>query len=316
MAENNNIINMRVASRRDLTSLVTEFVLQPVDGQPLVSFTAGSHITIKTPRGAMRRYSLVRLDEAANQYVIAVKKEPYSRGGSASMHEMALEDFVLETEPPENDFPLKQAPEYLLIAGGIGITPIYSMARELAAQSKKFNIIYCARASEDAAYLEELQAEFGGSITAHFDGGDMANAYDFWDHFAEMKNMHVYCCGPAPLMEEIKSISGHWMEGRVNFEDFHAVEAVREDDAAFDVHLSRSGKTVQVASDQTILEALRANGVEARSSCESGTCGSCKCGLLEGVADHRDMVLMEDEQSSKIMICVSRAKEGSLTLDI
>jgi phthalate 4,5-dioxygenase reductase subunit len=317
MADEKTFIRTRVARKRALTPQIAEFTLEPVDAGVLPAFTAGAHITVRTPAGPMRRYSLTSADdERPSCYVIAVKREPESRGGSVSMHDDVTEGMELEIEAPENDFPLKSAPKYLLIAGGIGVTPIFAMARKLAAEDKSFNIIYCTRGPEETAYRDEMQAAFGSRLKLHHDGGDPAKAYDFWDHFAEIANMHVYCCGPKPLIEEIKSISGHWPEGRVNFEDFKPVEVVRPEDVAFEVELARSDKTLTVPADRSILEAIRDSGVKTVSSCESGTCGTCKCGLIAGEADHRDMVLMDDEKDRYIMICVSRAKEGKLVLDI
>lgn len=317
MTDETASIEMKVAQRRELTPYITEFTLETQDGQVLPSYEPGAHITVKTPSGAMRRYSLVRDGrDGPRQYVIAVKKEQQSRGGSSSMHEQALVGTTLAIEPPENSFPLKKAAKYLLIAGGIGVTPIYAMAATLAAEERDFEIIYCTRSAEDAAYLDELREAFGRRLRVHHDNGDPGSAYDFWDHFVEIKNMHVYCCGPKPLMDAIQAISGHWPEGRVNFEDFKPVDVVRVDDQPFDVELARTGKTITVPADKSILEAVRDSGVKTTSSCESGTCGSCKCRLISGEADHRDMVLMEEEKSDFIMICVSRAVSGGLVLDL
>ncbi|SFQ00355.1 PDR/VanB family oxidoreductase [Tranquillimonas alkanivorans] len=307
---------MRVEKRRALTEHICEFTLRPAEGVDLPSFEPGAHLTIETPSGAMRRYSLVNDGTDPEVYVIAVKREIESRGGSASMHDEAVEGTELRVSPPENTFPLQEANEYLLIAGGIGITPIYAMAQHLERQGKPFQVIYCTRSKEDTAYLEDLSEAFGDRLTVHHDNGDLDEVYDFWDHFEEPRNMHVYCCGPKPLMEEIEAISGHWPEGRVNFEDFKPVDVVREDDTAFDVILQKSGKTVTVPEDRSILEALRDAGFATVSSCESGTCGTCKTRLISGSVDHRDMVLMDEEKEDRIMICVSRAKEGNLVLDL
>jgi len=307
---------MRVARKRKLTEQIAEFALVPVGDVTLPSFTPGAHVTVQTPSGAMRRYSLVGGTDDPSQYIIAVKREAESRGGSASMHERVEEGTELEVEPPENDFALTDASEYLLIAGGIGVTPIYSMARELDRQNKRFNIIYCTRSADETAYLDEMTEEFGDRLLIHHDDGDPDKVYDFWDHFAEPQKTHVFCCGPQPLMEEIKAISGHWPEGRVHFEDFKPVEVVRADDVAFEVTLSKSGETVSVPADRSILEALRDSGHKTVSSCESGTCGTCKTRLIEGDPDHRDMVLMDHEKGDHIMICVSRSKSGNLVLDL
>lgn len=316
MPEQSESIRMRVDARRLLTPSIMEFALVPAGEAELPSYGPGAHVTVKTPSGAMRRYSLVGPGEGPDRYIIAVKREPESRGGSQSMHEQAVEGTELDVEPPENDFPLKSAPKYLLIAGGIGVTPIYAMAQSLAAADKEFRIIYCARTPEEAAYLDDMREAFGERLHLHHDEGDPERVYDFWDHFEEPQNMHVYCCGPKPLMEEIEAVSGHWPEGRVNFEDFKPVEVIRPDDQAFDVELARSGKTVAVPADRSILEAIRDSGVRTVSSCESGTCGTCKTRLIAGDVDHRDMVLMDEERDDHIMICVSRAKSGGLVLDM
>ncbi len=308
-------LSMRIDSRRELTAEISEFRLRPVSGESLPSFTPGAHVTVRTPCDAMRRYSLVNDGTEPDEYVIAVKREPESRGGSRSMHEDAQEGSTLEVVPPDNSFPLVEASRYLLIAGGIGITPILSMARHLSATGKPFRLIYCTRSEADTAYLEDVRA-LGPNARIHHDGGDPDALYDFWDHFAEPGPEHVYCCGPGPLMEEIKAISGHWPEGRIHFEDFKPVEVVRSDDVSFNVTIRNSGQTVEVPADRSILEALRESGVQTVSSCESGTCGTCRCRLIAGEPDHRDMVLMQEEQRDNIMICVSRAKEGDLVIEL
>lgn len=309
-------IEMRVAARRELTSDIAEFTLEPVAAGSLPPFTPGAHVTVKTPSGAMRRYSLMGDGESPETYRIAVKREPDSRGGSASMHDQATEGATLLVEPPENDFELVDAPEYLLIAGGIGITPIYAMAEALDRQGKPFRLIYLTRSAGETAYADELRAAFGDRLTLHHDEGREENFYDFWDDFETPTRAHVYCCGPAPLMEEVEAVSGHWPEGAIHFEDFKPVEVVRADDQPFEVELARSGRTITVPGDRSILEALRDAGIETVSSCESGTCGTCRTGLVEGDVDHRDMVLTEDERAQNIMICVSRAREGRLVLDL
>tara|TARA_R110002012_G_scaffold85709_4_gene213616 strand:- start:480 stop:1424 length:945 start_codon:yes stop_codon:yes gene_type:complete len=305
---------IEVIARKDLTPEICEFTLALRDGGELPAFTPGAHITVETPNGAMRRYSLLNDGDAPAEYVIAIKREPNSRGGSSSMHEEAPVGSVLQIEPPGNEFELVEASRYLLIAGGIGVTPILSMARKLTAKGKPFKLIYCTRSAEETAYLEDCKA-FPGAIV-HHDEGDLDRFYDFWDHFEEPRPEHVYCCGPAPLMEEIKAISGHWPEGRVHFEDFNAVAVVREDDVPFKVTIAGNGHMIEVPADRSILEALRDAGEQTVSSCESGTCGTCKCRLIEGEADHRDLVLMDEEKSDYIMICVSRAKAGDLVIDL
>ena len=165
-------INMKVVRKRALTGQISEFTMEPIDGGTLPAFTPGAHVTVQTPSGAMRRYSLVGSGEAPSSYTIAVKREPESRGGSASMHDNVEEGTELVVEEPENDFELSEANEYLLIAGGIGVTPIYSMAQELERQNKRFNIIYVTRSAGDTAYLDEMTEAFGDRILIHHDDGD------------------------------------------------------------------------------------------------------------------------------------------------
>ena len=305
---------LHVTSCKMLATDICEFTLALPDGGSLPSFTPGAHITVETPSGAMRRYSLLNEGTEPAVYVIAVKRDTASRGGSSSMHNALKEGDTIKVDPPENDFELVAASKYLLIAGGIGITPILSMARHLGQEGRSFKLIYCTRTAEETAYLEEIMAIPGATV--HHDNGDLDDYYDFWDHFEEPGTEHVYCCGPAPLMEEIKAISGHWTEGRIHFEDFAGVDVVRPDDTPFTVELKSTGRAIEVPADRSILEALREAGEPTVSSCESGTCGTCKCRLVAGEADHRDLVLMDEEKDDHIMICVSRAKSEKLVVDL
>lgn len=315
MSEVLSMRTLAVAERRPLTAEIAEFTLRDPSGGSLPPFEPGAHVTVKTPSGAMRRYSLVNDGSAPESYVIAVKREPESRGGSASMHEGLNAGDSIEVSEPENDFALVEAPKYLLIAGGIGVTPIYAMAHALAARGKPFRVVYCTRSADQTAYLDEMKA-LGAQVTIHHDEGRPDGFYDFWDDLEKPGPEHVYCCGPAPLMEEIRALAGHWPEGRVHFEDFKPVEVVRTDDVAFAVTLAGSGRRIEVPADRTILEALRDAGEKTVSSCESGTCGTCKCRLVEGEPDHRDMVLRDDEKADHIMICVSRARSGDLVIEL
>ena len=316
MADPNALIRLTIAGKRRLTPGICEFTLEPADGATVQPFEPGAHLGVETPSGAMRQYSLVNDGRAPTRYVIALKREPESRGGSRSMVEDTAIGGTLRADAPANSFPLAEAPGYLLIAGGIGIAPILAMANRLDEEGRPFRLIYCTRNAAESAYLEEMQARFGDRLTVHHDEGNPDAFCDFWDDFAVPQNIRVYCCGPRPLMEEVRAVSGHWPEGRVQFEDFKPVEAVRPDDRPFEVVLQRSGRTVAVPADLPILEALRAAGIAAPSSCESGVCGTCKTRLIAGEADHRDRVLQDEERAAYIMLCVSRARSGALTLDL
>ncbi len=316
MQDTLQLMRLEVAARRNLTPSTVEFTLRAPDGAELPEFEPGAHVTVETPCKAMRRYSLVNDGSNPQTYVIAVKREADSRGGSVSMHEDASVGSALQVSAPENDFALVDGPKFLLIAGGIGITPILAMAHKLKAGGTPFRLIYCTRDASDTAYLDEVTGAFSGQLTLHHDEGDPGRFYDFWDDLETPDASHVYCCGPAPLMEEVKAVSGHWPDGRIHFEDFKPVEVVRADDTAFDVTIASTLQTVTVPADRSILEALRDAGLKTVSSCESGTCGTCKTRLIKGTVDHRDMVLMDEERSDHIMICVSRAAEGDIVIDL
>ena len=179
----------------------------------------------------------------------------------------------------------------------------------------KFKLYYCTRAKEKTAFHEQLSApEFRGQVIMHHDGGDLGKALDLWPVLENPKG-HVYCCGPRALMELVRDMTGHWNASNVHFEAFSEAEAHKPSDRPFRVKLARSGAVVEVPAEKTILETIRAAGHEAPSSCESGTCGTCKTKLVAGEPDHRDLVLTEAERRGNIMICVSRAKSDEITID-
>lgn len=312
---------VQVAKKRNLASGTFCFELLSLDGTPLPAFTPGAHLTVITPIGVRRNYSLCGDAFDPSRYEIAVKRDANGRGGSMSMVDDVHEGARLRISAPRNNFELTaRANDFIFIAGGIGITPIISMMRHLRRRqrigSTKFKLYYCTRDEESTAFLDLLQAEFADHVTLHHDRGDINNAYDFWPVLETPGRAHVYCCGPKGLMDSVADMSGHWPSGSVHFESFGVDAKAFAENIAFSVRLQKSGREITVSKEQTLLEALRANGCTVRSSCESGTCGSCKTGLISGHVDHRDMVLTEAERGSYIMPCVSRASSGELVLDL
>jgi phthalate 4,5-dioxygenase reductase component len=297
------------------------FEFRAPDGQPLPPFSAGAHVLIKTPAGIARRYSLCNAPSERSRYVVAVKLDPASRGGSASMIGDVEVGMRLEVSAPENYFALtQQASDYLLIAGGIGITPLRAMMAELDARNARYRLVYCTRSPETSAFLDELAALPPERVLIHHDYGNPDQSLDFAALLAKRNaNTHLYCCGPRPLMQAVRNAAAGWPAGAVHFEDFGTSSSPTDHDAqpdGFVVTLQRSGRSIHVAPEQSILEALRDAGIETPSSCEAGTCGACRTALCAGVADHRDFVLDDDEHESAIMICVSRAKSDELVLDL
>jgi phthalate 4,5-dioxygenase reductase subunit len=310
---------LRLTEREMIAADIHRFEFRLPDGGELPPFTAGAHIAVQVPNGAVRKYSLCNDPAERERYVIAVKRETAGTGGSASLIDAAKSGDDLPITPPVNDFELpRNARNFIFIAGGIGITPIMAMIREITAEDgKTFKLYYCTRSREATAFREELSApEFKGKVVMHHDGGDPERVLDLWPALEERRNLaHIYCCGPRALMESVRDMSGHWPQTAVHFESFVEGKVAQPDDKPFTVKLARSGEVIEVPVGVTILDAVRAAGHDAPSSCESGTCGTCRTALLEGEADHRDLVLGEHERANNIMICVSRARSAQLVID-
>lgn len=310
---------LRITEKRLLAEDICLFELRPPGGGPLAPFTPGAHLGVRVPNGEMRKYSLCNSPDETDRYLIAVKKEHGGRGGSVSLIDEAKEGDEITITPPRNDFELKPGPaSYIFIAGGIGITPIRAMIQHLlATRAKPFKLYYFTRTPEMMAFRDEFSGpEFRGKVVIHHDGGDPDKAYDLWPVLEEPKGAHLYCCGPRGLMEAVRDMTGHWSSAAVHFEDFGAAKARPEDNTPFSVRLAKSGETHLVPPEKSILEVLREAGKVLPSSCESGTCGTCKTRLVSGEADHRDLALAEHERARNIMICVSRAKSAELVLDL
>lgn len=310
--------DLQVARKRALANDIVLFELRHPEGLALPVFTAGAHLTVQTPAGKRRNYSLCSDPADVYSYQIAVKRDASGRGGSIAMADQVAEGSLLKVSQPRNNFALDpRAQRVLFIAGGIGITPILSMMRFLKRSgTAPFRLIYCTRDAAHTAFLPELHAEFLSEIQVHHDGGNPAHALDLWPEFETPGQAQVYCCGPKGLMDSVADMSGHWPSGSIHFESFGIVESALPPNTSFTVRLHQSGDQVPVGASQSILEALRASGHPVASSCESGTCGTCRTTLLGGEAEHRDMVLLDEEKAHNIMVCVSRARSTELVLDL
>ncbi|PPF52528.1 oxidoreductase [Rathayibacter sp. AY1C2] len=300
-----------VAEREALTSAVTRFVLRSEDGAPLPGYSAGAHLTLTTPSGERRSYSLVEPGSSEpSHYAIAVRREPGGRGGSRSLHDDVRVGDVLSSAPPANTFALRPAARYLLIAGGIGVTPIRAMAAELRAQGSAVQVVYLSRTPEDTAWLDEFSAD--GSLVHH---SAIHGRLDLWPLVAEPDDdTRIYCCGPSALIDEVLALTMHWRPSRIHVEDFAGVDAVGDRAVPFAAVWEPTGAVVEVPADRSLLTALRSSGIDVDSSCESGTCGTCRLRLVGGTAEHRDLVLTPEEQDRWIMPCVSRSAGGELVV--
>lgn len=312
------MMRLRVTRNDKIADGIHLLEFRDASGKALPQFSAGAHIAIRVPNGLLRKYSLCNDPSQRDRYQIAVKREVNGRGGSSNLIDQVNAGDELLVAAPVNDFALPQrAQDFLFIAGGIGITPIMAMIRQVQAEGKRFRLYYCTRSPETTAFVGELNApEFAGKVTIHYDGGDPSRSLDLRPVLAERKNReHLYCCGPRPLMEAVRNMTDHWSSTAVHFEAFSEAETHKPEDKPFRVKLARSGEVIDVPTSKTVLEALRDKGHTVPSSCETGTCGTCRTKLLAGEADHRDLVLGPHERADNIMICVSRARSDEITID-
>ena len=308
---------VRVARKRPAGADVAAFRLEPIEGT-LPAFQPGAHIDIHLPNGRIRQYSLTNGPERTDSFEIAVKREAEGEGGSRAMHDAVREGDVLAISAPHNNFPLRRdASRTLFLAGGIGVTPLVAMARALRRMRLRYNLHVFARSAEHvplAETLNRLEAEIELGLDPAATGARLETLLRDPD-----PRGHVYICGPGPMMDAargIAAVSG-WADEQIHFEYF-ANDAEISKASSFEVALARSVETVRVEAGQTILEAVRQIGIDVPSSCEQGACGTCRCGVIEGVPDHQDVYLSESERAAgrQIMICVSRAKTPRLVLDL
>lgn len=308
-------LRLVVDERRELTRDVVLLALAAPDGSALPGYGAGAHVTVTAPSGRRPSYSLAEGGSAApRRYVIAVRRSEVAlggRGGSASLHDDVRVGDVLEVTPPRNHFPLLPARRYVLVAGGIGITPVRAMAQELRARGDAaVELLYLTRDARSAPFLEEVTAD--GAVVHH---SAQAGRLDLWPWLAEPDDdARVYCCGPTALLEEVRALTVHWRPSRVHVEEFTGVDATGVGAGPFTAVWEPTGERVDVPADQTMLTALRRAGLPVDGDCEAGTCGTCRLRLVAGEAHHRDVVLDEGERAVAVMPCVSRAAGDELVV--
>ncbi|KJC64525.1 PDR/VanB family oxidoreductase [Agreia bicolorata] len=303
-----------VAARRMLTADVCEFELRRRDGGLLEPAEPGAHITVHTPSGEARSYSLTSDVSDLGRYVIAVRRDEGGRGGSRSMIDEVNEGDSLTISSPRNAFELMDAPAYLLVAAGIGITPIRAMLLELRRRgAADVQLVYLSRSRAETPYLDELvEMTLNRPITLHH--RSLHGALDWWPLLESPGERHLYVCGPESLQNELRALTMHWRPSRVHMEDFAGISAFGGISLPFVLEWQPSGVSIAVSETQTMLGALERAGIDADSSCGSGTCGTCRLRLIDGEADHRDVVLSESERRDFVMPCVSRALNKGLVV--
>jgi tetrachlorobenzoquinone reductase len=301
---------------------INSYELVNPDGGDLAPFTAGSHIDLHLPNGMIRSYSLVNDQGERNRYVIAVNNDAASRGGSKLIHETMRVGDIITVSLPRNNFALQEdAGHSVLIAGGIGITPLLSMVRRLEALGRSWELFYAARTRLTAAFLDELNAlrpDVHPNLHLNFDQEPEARMMDLSSIVkAALPDAHLYCCGPVPMLEAFEAATVDRPASQVHVEYFKAREKPAAE-GGFEVKLARSNRTIAVQAGQTILDALLEAGISANYACTEGVCGTCETRVIEGNPDHRDLFLSKEEQEANktIMICCSGSKSPTLVLDI
>lgn len=313
---------VRIARKTAEAVDICSFELVDPDGKALPPFSAGSHIDVRLPGGLVRQYSLANDQRDTHRYLIAVLRDANSRGGSTGMHALQT-GATIGISDPKNHFSLAHnARHSILIAGGIGITPILCMAERLARIGASFDLHYCTRSAERTAFAERIRGStFASQAHLHHDDGPpdqkfKANAV--MDQPRE--DVHLYVCGPTGFMEWVLRTAREsgWPDSRLHREYFAAVATASVDDGAFEVQLASSGAVIRVANDQSVVAALAAAGVTVPVSCEQGVCGTCLTRVIEGTPDHRDMYLTPEEQArhDQFTPCCSRSKSPRLVLDL
>ncbi|MBY5969637.1 PDR/VanB family oxidoreductase [Halomonas denitrificans] len=315
-------LTLTVRRIRQLTPTIKAFELVSPDGQTLPTFTPGAHLKVEVQLADgsrdERAYSLVNSQDPTSHYEIAVQLEPESRGGSAYMHGLQ-EGVTVGASCPRNDFPLAQdGTHHVLIAGGIGITPILSMAAQLQAQGASYEMHVGARAPGLMAYRAHIENLCGHHAHLCFDGGDPSKGLQLATLMGPpAPGKHVYVCGPRGLIDAVIATAkaNGWEAEQVHFELF-ASTAQQTGDTGFQVELTESGMTLEVPPDKTILEVMIAAGLDPLYDCNRGECGVCAVDVIDGTPEHRDYCLSEEdhESNSSMCICVSRSTTPSLSL--
>ncbi|HKT19598.1 MAG TPA: PDR/VanB family oxidoreductase [Stellaceae bacterium] len=301
---------------------IHSYELRDPEGGELAPFTAGAHIDLHLPSGVVRSYSLVNPQGERRRYVIAVQRDRASRGGSTWVHDNLRVGAMIPVASPRNNFPLAEDGAHsLFIAGGIGITPLWCMMQRLAALGRPFELYDCVRTRKEAAFREPIAAlaeKAGAKLVFNFDGEPGGKMLDIAAVVGQADaQAHLYCCGPLPMLAAFEEATKDRPREHVHVEYFTPKEAPAAE-GGFTVVLAKTGRSFTIAPGKTILETLLDAGLDVASSCLEGVCGTCETKVLEGIPDHRDVVLTESERKANktMMICCSGSKTERLVLDL
>ncbi|MFN3985585.1 MAG: PDR/VanB family oxidoreductase [Rhodocyclaceae bacterium] len=316
------IRSVRIARKTVEALDICSFELVDPAGEALPPFSAGSHIDVHLPGGMVRQYSLCNDPRESHRYLIAVLRDAQSRGGSVAMHALEVGQ-ILQISDPKNHFPLVHDGRHsVLLAGGIGITPILCMAERLANIGASFELHYCTRSRERTAFYDRIRGSvFAAKVHFHFDDDPAGQKFHLGSLRAKpTAGTDLYVCGPTGFMDAMLGAAHQagWPEARLHREYFAAAAVDTSHDGSFEVQIASTGAVIRVAADQAVVTALAMHGIEVPVSCEQGVCGTCLTRVLEGTPDHRDVFLTPAEQAKgdQFTPCCSRAKSARLVLDL
>lgn len=314
---------VRVVRKWQEAERIFGFELEDLSGGVLPSFEPGAHIDVHVPGARVRQYSLCDLGSHNGRYQIAVQREVNSRGGSEEMCANVYAGDTLEISDPRNHFRLVPADHTILLAGGIGITPLICMAEQLANTGASFELHYCTQTSPRTAFQQRLAtARYRTNTSFHYDDGAPSQKLDIESVLRNPRaNRRLYVCGPPGFLQFVRDRARQyaWASDHVHFEYFSAPSVeVREEAESFQVLSARSGRTVTVGKDESVIDALVRIGIDVPRSCEVGVCGTCLIGVVEGTPDHRDCFLSDEERAANTLFlpCCSRSRSAKLVLDV
>lgn len=317
------LLQVKVARKEIVAQDIASYELVSANGSDLPEFTAGSHIDVHLGDDLLRQYSLCNSPGEKHRYCLGVLRTMDSKGGSIAMHDQVNEGDLIQISKPRNSFHLLEDGRFsLLLAGGIGVTPILCMAQRLHEIGADFEMHYCTRSRDRTAFQELLAGSaFSDRVTFHFDDGAKEQLLDIPGILgAHAKDSNLYVCGPGGFMDAvIQSAEKTWPAGRVHREYFSAdPRAGHDDDGSFIVKLASSGKEFVIPAEKTIVDVLHENDIEIPVSCEQGICGTCMTDVVEGVPEHRDLYMTDAEKAAnnKMTPCCSRAESETIVLDL
>ena len=321
----NKLLHLKIKQIRQEASGIHSFELVSEDGKTLPPFDAGSHIDLHLPSGAIRQYSLSNDPVETYHYVVGVLRDEQGRGGSKEVHQAFRVGDSLSVSNPRNHFQLDEsAKRVILLAGGIGITPLKSMGHRLKSLGIPFELHYCARTQDNIAFSQELQKlSDSGEVQFHLDGGIPGNGLNIAEMINELEaGSHLYYCGPAGFMMACAQAAKERSDLHVHFEHFKAPEKeggqaeVMEDKSELAIQIQSTGQKIALSRSESLIDVLAKLGVKVSTSCQSGLCGTCKTRYISGDVEHGDCILSDAEHSEYLTPCISHIKSGTLVLDL